>query len=117
MTTKALTNDGRNAIRDFLQSDLDDMAVGTDGTDPSATDTALGNEVLRKAFKSEKDTGDGSGQYDMRVLSTEANGSALRELGLYTGGGALYARIAFAEINKTSDFEVEFEVTATVQNP
>lgn len=117
MATKTLTNDGRRAIRDFLQSELADMGVGTDGSGASTTDTALGNEVLRKAFKSEQDTGDGSAQYDMRVLSTEANNNDLRELGLFTGAGSLYARIVYAEIPKTSDFEVEYEVTATVKNP
>lgn len=116
MTTTALTDEGRNAIRDSLQANLDDMAVGTDGSDPSTTDTSLGNEVLRKAFKSEQDAGNGSAQFDMRVLSNEANGEALRELGLFAGS-SMYARIAYAEINKTSDFEVEYEVRATVNNP
>lgn len=116
MATKTLTNDGRNAIREFLQGELADMAVGTDGSEASTTDTALGNEVLRKAFKSVTDEGDGSAQFDMRVLSNEANGSSLRELGLFTGGGSMYSRIVYAEIPKTNDFEVEYEVTATVKN-
>jgi len=117
MATKALTNDGRNAIRDFLRDELADMAVGTDGSEASTTDTALGNYVITKPYKSEQNAGDGAAQYDIRLLSTEANGNALRELGLLTGAGDLYARLVFAEINKTSDFEVEFEVTAEVQNP
>lgn len=116
MATKALTNEGRNALRDHLQSALDDMAVGTDGSDASTTDTALGNEVVRKAIGTEEDVGDGEGRFDMRLLSTEANGTDLRELGLFTGAGSMYARIVFAEIAKTSDFEVEFEVTAEVRN-
>lgn len=114
--TKSLTNTGRNALRDALQADLDDMAIGTDGSEPSTTDTALGAKILEKAFDGEADDGPGALFTSMRVLSSEANGSTIRELGLKSGTD-LYARVVFAGIDKTQDFEIDFEVTATVKNP
>ena len=116
MASKAITNVGRNAIRDFLQGEIGTVAVGTDGSDVSTTDDTLGNEVLSKA-SANQDVGDGSEQFEIRLLTSEANNLDLRELGLLTPADELYFRLVFAEIPKTSDFEVEFEVTATVQNP
>lgn len=117
MPTKALTNDGRSGIRDFLQSELDDMAVGTDDSEVSRTDTTLGNEVIRKAFADESDSDIGTARFDMRLLTTDANGVDLQELGLFNGAGEMWARIVYADIRKTNDFEIEFEVSAEVQNP
>jgi hypothetical protein len=113
MPTKELTNDGRNAIRDFLQGEVSEIGIGTDGTEASKTDTALGNQIIAKSSTNE-DAGTGQSEFNARLLSSEANGEALRELGLKTPD--LWARLVFAEINKTSDFEVEFEVQAEVQN-
>lgn len=93
------------------------MGAGTDGSEPSTTDSDLGDEVIRKAFRSEEDAGTGTGEFTMRLLSGEANGNEIREIGLFDSSGALYARFNFASISKTNDFEVQFEVTAEVRNP
>jgi hypothetical protein len=116
MSSRAITTVGRNAIRDFLQSEVADIGIGTDGTDVSTTDTALGNEVLSKPSANQA-VGDGREQFEIRLLASEANNNDLRELGLLTAADELYFRLVFAEIPKTSDFEVEFEVTANVRNP
>jgi hypothetical protein len=115
MPTKVITNDGRNAIRDFLQGEVAEIGIGTDGTEASKTDMALGNEVIAKSSTNE-DVDTGQSEFSTRLLSSEANGESLRELGLKTSAASLYARLVYAEINKTSDFEVKFEVTGTVQN-
>jgi len=53
----------------------------------------------------------------IRLGSSDANGEALRELGSKTDDGSLLSRVVFSEIQKTSDFEVEFRLRKTVQNP
>lgn len=117
MATKVLTNKGRNAIRDFLAAEVTELAVGTDGTDASKTETTLGNEVISKTVETAEDTGIGEERFTIRLSSAEANGYDLAELGAKNDGGTVLSRLVFAEIAKSSDFEVEFRLTKTVQNP
>ena len=115
MPTTVLTNGGRDAVRDALQSEIAELAVGTDATDPTVSDTALGIEVISKAT-TEGDDGTGVATFSIRLDTTEANGSDLAEIGAVDGSGTLLSRLVFAEIAKTSDFELEFVVRKTVQN-
>lgn len=114
---KTKTSSGLDSIRDFLASEIADIAVGTDGTSPSTTDTSLGNVVITKSVSNTKDGGVGEVTHVIRVKSGEANGEALRELGTKDSSGELEDRFTFSEINKTSDFEIEFRVKQKVRNP
>lgn len=88
------------------------IAIGDDNTAPDISDTALGNELLRKSLDvdSIKDTGDGTYRFQMRIALSEANSEILREIGIFdqaTIGGNMGAReLLNTEITKTSDIEV-----------
>jgi len=109
---------GRNLLRDFLYGDavsgLGRFALGTDGTAPTANDTALGTEVFRDQFtKVTKESGKLTAQY--YLSSTSANGNTLQEAGAFANGatdtpgsGTLYARVTFTPIAKTSSIAVTF---------
>ncbi|MFC7140923.1 hypothetical protein ACFQMA_13950 [Halosimplex aquaticum] len=111
-----ITNAGLNATRDFLQSEVTELAVGTGTTDPTKTDTALENEVIRKPVDGD-DAGTGEVTFATRLTSSEANGADLAELGAVDGDGDLQARLTYSSIVKTSDFEIEFRLTERAMNP
>lgn len=111
-----ITNAGLNAARDFLQSEVAELAVGTGTTDPTKTDTSLENEVTRKSVTG-SDAGTGEVEFVARLSSSEANGEDLAELGAVDGDGDLQARLTYSSIAKTSDFEVEYRLTEKAVNP
>lgn len=112
---KTKTNTGKNSIRDFLAGEITDIAVGTDGTDPTVSDTSLGNQILEKGA-SAATGGDGEVTHTIRLGTTEGNGSDLREVGTKDSAGDLEDRITFAAVTKTSDFEVEFRLKQITEN-
>lgn len=116
MANQVITNDGRRAVRDFLVGEVADLAVGTDGTEPSPTDSALGNRVIAKASS---DTADdvGSSKHTVRLDTTEANNQSIEELGSLDSSDVLLSRLIFSPIDKTSDFEIEFRLKKTARNP
>lgn len=111
-----ITNAGLDAIREFIQSEITELAVGTGTSDPTKTDTALESEVIRKSVTG---VDDGTGQvvFTIRLNTSEANGNDLTEIGTFDGGGDLQSRLTHSEIPKTSDFEVEYRFTEKVVNP
>lgn len=116
MAQYAKTNLGRNAIRDFLAGEISHLAVGTGTTDPKTTDTSLEAEVIEKSATAE-DGGNGEVTHKIRLLTTEANGNDLTELGAKdAAGGNLEDRVVFAKVTKTNDYEVEFRLKQRVIN-
>jgi len=90
------------------------MALGTDGTDPTDTDTALRAEIApRKPVSVEysKISDNGVERVRARLTSVfdsgEANGP-LREAGIFTAasGGVMYNRVKFDTVTKTADFKL-----------
>lgn len=105
-----------NGIRDHLQGEYAEIAVGTDGTAPVPTDTTLGAEVAREA--STGSTGaTGEVTHAMRLGTGDANGESLREAGNVDSLGALRDRITHAVVAKTSAFEVEYRIKTRVVIP
>lgn len=111
---------GRNLIRDFMAGDpvsgLTYLAIGTDGTPPAASDVALGAEVHRAPFTS---LSKGTGQLTITYYlgSTVANGSTLREVGVFgngatatPGSGTLYLRAVHSAIAKTASLAVTYTI-------
>lgn len=113
MVTSTITDDGRNRVRDLLLDELDEVGIGAGTAEPTTTDDALGDEILREAPRSKSAEGTGRSRYVLRLDTTDANNEQIAELGLFDDG-ELIARYAFAEIPKTDDFEVEFRAHATV---
>lgn len=104
---------GRNLIRDALAGDavtgLTHFAVGTGSAAVTATDTALGAEVLRLPIQTK--TKDAAKLQIMQYLSsTQANGNTLTEAGLFNdpAAGTMYARVVHAGIVKTSALAVTY---------
>lgn len=120
---------GRNLIRDLLYwisagddprpSGINYFALGTGTVQPQAGDTALQTEVFRDTF-TQRVKSDGQTVYKYYLASTAANGYTLTEAGLFgdgatatAGSGALYARVTFPGIVKTSAIAVTFAWTLT----
>jgi len=115
-------NGARNALRDKAQSDIDEAAVGTDGSSESTTDTSIGSEVLSKSESggglSESDDGDGGSLWEFTVSLSEGNGNDLKEVVLRSSGtSTLWVRITHAAITKENDFELDYEISTSYDNP
>lgn len=113
--TGVITNAGRDAIRDFIQSEVAEMGVGTGTDEPTKTDSTLQSEVTRKAV-SKADGGTGEEVFTIRLSTSDANGNDLTEVGTFDTDGDLQARLTHSEIRKTDDFEVEYRLSETVVN-
>ena len=113
-----LTNLYRNSILRQLKGDTFDsldilyLAVGTDATPASATDTQLGAEIFRSSPTS-KAVGDSYTQTIWVLTDLQAN-EHLREIGVFAGNatitansGTLLSRVII-DIEKTSVMEVTF---------
>lgn len=114
-------NGARNALRDKAQSDINEAAVGTDGTSESVNDTSIGNEVLSKNESggglSESNDGDGGAIWEFTVTLSEANGNELKEVVLRdTGTATLWVRITHSGISKQNDFELDYQISSSYDN-
>lgn len=118
-------NGARNALRDKLQADVNESEIGSDGTEPSVTDTSIGASLATPVVKSESgggltesDNGDGGFLYEFTVTLSEANGETIREVVLRDSGTAtLWIRIVHADILKENDFELDYEISGSLDNP
>lgn len=81
-----ITDLGLNLMREYLLSQATFVAVGSDATAPTATDTQLGSEQFRKAITTAKDNGTGDAQTICYIAPGECNDFTIQELGLFTGG-------------------------------
>lgn len=118
-----IMNDGLDLVRDFLHGDSvnapSHMAVGVGTATEKATDTTLGSEVLRKTFSGTTKGTVGKETYEMTILTTEANGNDLSEVGIFNAASAgdMLNRIVFTPISKTSAFELKIEIEITEARP
>lgn len=83
------------------------IAVGTSGTTPSSTDTALGAELARKLSTNTKLSSVGQVQFQTTFDTNEANPTSpdtIQEAGLFSAstGGVMLNRVTFAGIAKNS---------------
>ena len=102
------------------------IAVGTGATEPKAEDTALGNEIFRKAISPIDPAEDFDGptvsikvDFDYNEANGEANSAPLTEAGIFDSDGTdsendtMYNRVTFPVINKTDNFTLSliWEIT------
>jgi hypothetical protein len=114
--TNVITNYARTQIiRSFrgngLPITVTHIGIGTSGTAPLATDTALGNEVYRAVPTSQVDYSPTELGFKLFVSASQANGSTLREIGLFdaSSGGNMMARsTSFTPIAKNASITVTF---------
>lgn len=118
-----LTTNLLNEIRDAVQTELKNNqlthgAIGTDNTTPTAGDTALGSEVFIDAADEYDVTVANKLTASLRVLTTEANGNTIVEVGWFdaASGGDMKTHDLVNSIDKTSDIQlyIDSEITITV---
>lgn len=89
------------------------IGFGTSGAAAAAGNTALTGAFI-KALDSVTYPATNKVQFNFSLLSTEANGTAILEFGLFTGDTTLYARrIRTAALNKDSDISLSGSWTIT----
>lgn len=106
-----IVNGGKQAMALMLANGsmvkkVSQIAFGTDGTAPSATDTALTSSYKKNldGFSFPDST---SVLYAWSLDFTEANGKDIQEFGLLCYDNTLFARRTRAVISKTSDLRLE----------
>ncbi|MDH7477092.1 MAG: hypothetical protein QHH17_01775 [Candidatus Bathyarchaeota archaeon] len=96
---------------------FDYCAIGTDGTIPSASQTALGNEVMRvqATYSKDANTGECSVDATFNITSTYA----LQECGLFnaSSGGTMYCRDTYTTKNVQNGDTVKVYYTPKFQRP
>lgn len=111
-----ITNVGRNMVRDARLGEISHMAVGTSQTEPTVSDTTLGNEVYRDLLtQTDRDT-DYEVEYGFYIPSAKANGNTLREAGLFTASsdGDMFAKIDFDAVDKTPQTNLQISWTISI---
>lgn len=87
----------------FANNNVTQIGFGTSLLAPATGNTAL-TGAYTKALDSTAWPVAGQVQFNFSLGSTEANGVAIGEFGLFTAGGVLYARkVRSAALNKASD--------------
>lgn len=109
-----ITNTGLTRERNLIMADILKVRAGTGTTAATGADTALEAQVA------EVDAGVESvaaGKYMVagRLNSATANGNTLTEIGTTCTDG-LYDRLIVLPVAKTSDIEVEYEITVERRN-
>jgi hypothetical protein len=109
-----IVNRARLQMAHLIAGDVEDrsiagIAVGTDGTAPDVEDTEV-TDAFVKPVDGFEYPANGQVQINWKRLVSEANGKAIREFGLFTANGTLFARrIRTNPIYKESDISIEGE--------
>jgi hypothetical protein len=125
MATATLTDAGRNLIRDARLGLVSDVkikyvAIGTNSTAPSASDTQLGAESFRKALTAPSAPGTGQGLFTLYLAPGDAVSVGIQEVGWFAGSaaagtansGVLVARGLYAHTKTASEsIQVDFTLT------
>ena len=82
------------------------FGVGTSADGPAPEDTAL-TEPFIKAVAGSSYPAPGRVQFEWRLETSEANGLTIREFGLLTADGSLFARKTRAPIEKADDISLD----------
>jgi len=101
----------KSGVLDTVIASATHLAVGDDDTAAVAGDTALGNELTRKA-RQEYTRGASDIIISLYLNSLESNGNSLKEVGMFdaVSAGNLLERNTFTTISKSSAIEVWIDV-------
>ena len=96
---------------------FDYIAIGTDGTAPAASQTALGAEVMRVQASYSKDAN--TGECSVDATFNIAGSYALHECGLFNAstGGTMYCRDTYTTKNVENGDTVKVYYTPKFQRP
>ena len=108
----------RDLLADPSKESPSHFAVGTGTNVVTADDTTLDTEVERKSIITKAKSGYGILEYVGELLSTDANGNDLSEVGVLNdeSGGDLLLRHTHVPYSKTADFSVKYVVRHTITN-
>jgi hypothetical protein len=94
---------------DVAQRSINRISVGTSGDTPTVADTTI-TGAFTKAVDGFSYPANGQVQINWKLLVSEANGKAIREFGLLTANGTLFARrVRATPLYKESDISIEGE--------
>lgn len=119
LTPNLLTFSASKAAAHFLMGETAYMAatlrVGTGGTAPARTDTALGGEIHSETITTVAFPTDGVDEIGQVTFSVfidynepETDGQVLQEAGLFSTNGLLIARQVHGPVTKDSNFKLEY---------
>lgn len=98
---------------DVVNRSVSKFGVGTNGTAPAAGNSSLTGAFV-KAVDSVSYPASNQVRFEFSLSISEANGMAIREFGLLTGAGALYARkVRSSALNKAADLALSGSWTIT----
>ena len=109
-----ITNAGLERERNLIMADMLKLKAGTGTTAPTGLDAALEAEVVEVDAGVETIAA-GKHKISGRLNSASANGNTLQEIGTTCAGG-LYDRLIVLPVAKSSDIEVEYEITIERRN-
>jgi len=118
-----IVNAGLNLDRDWIHGDTvnppDYIAIGTGTTGVTAEQTALENEILRKQVSYKSKPGNGQTLHEIEILTTEANGQTITEIGEFNDAtaGTMWCRITGFSIPKTSEFSLKIQIITVCERP
>ncbi len=96
-----ITTNAKNRIRDLIADDVIEMAVGTDGTGATVSDTDLGAEITAVTKVPTIEIGAQTITLSTDIYSTEANGEVIKEMGIKITGDILLDRAVFPDFDKS----------------
>lgn len=113
-----LTDTLVTTILDDLQTNATYVAVGVGTQDPTASDTSMENETLRKA-RQEYARDDGAGEITISGFfnSLEANGVTLNRVATFnaSSGGDMYNHAEITDVEKDNQKELWIDITFQVE--
>ena len=116
-----MTTKGKQNIRDMINGDVvahpTHIAIGDGITPPSPGDLILGSEKFRKAITGRTKVPDARLRLSMTVLTTEAIGENLSEVGLFNDpmAGDMFNRQIHSPIMKTATIELRYIIELEVE--
>jgi hypothetical protein len=93
-----------------MRSDSSYGVVGTDGTAEGVGQTALLSALTATSHVLTTATGDKQLIVDYTLTASDANGSTLREYGVYGTTGTLFSRTVFSSMTKASTEQWQISV-------
>lgn len=120
-----ITTAGKNLLASCIRDNTVDaeikfVALGSDNTSPTTSDTSLGTEIFRKSVTSKVASGTGATTTTCYIAPDEAV-SQIEEIGFFSGSsassttdsGTLYARVLYSR-NKTAVESLQIERVDTL---
>jgi len=111
-------NTAVNRIRDLLNADIYKGQLGTTGTTPDKTQTALFTPIAITQRTFEKTTADKSISLLYTLPSTDGNGNTFREFAVQLNSALVtFNRVTFTDLEKFNTDEIVVSTLVLLDNP